>query len=163
DAIVEPLFALVWDFFNRRIEDKELSDEDKDSFYASVQGRNFDMGERKMVPTLDVLITLCQQYNTFLDLRPETAENWKLRNLQLYDREIDEWGPKSDYKVKRREVITSTFDRLIELTHQWNSKLDMTEPMRIMVVAINHTDADGMKVDFESNFGRGQGIWKGES
>jgi hypothetical protein len=37
---------------------------------------------------------------------------WARKCLDTYDREIDEYGPKPEYRIQRREVIAQTFDKL---------------------------------------------------
>ena len=48
---------------------------------------------------------------------PETVSNWKAAYLRVWDGYIDELEPKPGYKEKRRRVIETTFDRLIEAGH----------------------------------------------
>ncbi len=46
----------------------------------------------------------------------EKAEHWRDTYMNVWDSYIDELDPDPDYKIKRRQVLTSLFDRLISAT-----------------------------------------------
>ncbi len=71
-----------------------------------------DLGERQIMANIDILCTLCEHYETVLDLKLEEATKWKKDYLDTFDRTIDEYRPKPGFKEGRREVIAATFDRL---------------------------------------------------
>jgi len=47
---------------------------------------------------------------------PDTLADWKQKYLKQWDKHIDEYDPADDYKVRRRDVINQTFDRIIRLS-----------------------------------------------
>lgn len=70
-------------------------------------------GESELVPTVEILSVLHDHFGGKL---PEvsTVEAWKNKYLEIFDDQIDALEPGGDYKKKRRQVIETTFDRLIE-------------------------------------------------
>ena len=70
-----------------------------------------------MLPSIDILITLCQRYHTKVDLSPDEIAGWKEKLLRYFDDHVEYLG-KKEYVVARRMVIDNTFDELIALC--WN-------------------------------------------
>lgn len=76
---------------------------DPDRFYLD------EDAEGMLMPSVEML--------TILPGAPPPAadvEGWKTRYLALYDEQIDYLEPADGYKEERRQVIVSTFDKLIE-------------------------------------------------
>lgn len=48
---------------------------------------------------------------------PEKAILWRDTYMNIWDGYIDKLQPKPDYKIKRRAILVSLFDRLISATH----------------------------------------------
>ena len=69
------------------------------------------------VPCLvEILVTIAQKGFTGSQLpEPEVAQEWKKTYLEVWDGYIDELEPEEDYKIKRRECLSETFDSLIRL------------------------------------------------
>ena len=78
-------------------------------------------GEPRMIPALDILITLIEKYDVGPDsLESKEIKEWKKVYLEIYDGVIDQYTSKVEYKVERRRVIKDTFDKLIELVDDWH-------------------------------------------
>jgi hypothetical protein len=58
----------------------------------------------------------------------EVVERWKQTYLTVYDESIDGFDPTADYKVERRRVIATTFDRLIEQAREQERAMAAVEP-----------------------------------
>ncbi len=69
--------------------------------------------EGELMPRIEILLALCEHCHGVLQENMDIAA-WKARYLAMYDEQIDDLEPTSDYKLQRRAVIASTFDRLIE-------------------------------------------------
>jgi len=54
--------------------------------------------------------------------KPHVIESWKQTYMEIWEENIDESGPKADYKTKRRQVLNKTFDELISLSSEINSQ-----------------------------------------
>jgi hypothetical protein len=86
--------------------------------------QHFDIvrdGEEKLMASLDMLIVLCKAYDIsphIFDIESDVISGWKETYLRLYDEKIDDYDPKPNYKVERRTVIASTFDKLEEIAHR---------------------------------------------
>jgi hypothetical protein len=65
-------------------------------------------GETMLMPSAEVLALLCERYNA-VPPKPATVRCWAKKYLQVYDRDIDKFRPKGDYKASRRKVIENTF------------------------------------------------------
>lgn len=77
-------------------------------------------GEAKVMPAVDILITLVDYYQTPPQFGRKEVEEWRQKYLENYDREIDSYGPKEEYKTQRRIVILETFNRLEKLVTEWD-------------------------------------------
>lgn len=73
-----------------------------------------ELGDSVLMPSVAILAVLCEHCNAHLPQKDRIRE-WKRKYLQNWDSHIDELDPKPDYKLRRREVISATFDRLEEL------------------------------------------------
>lgn len=70
-----------------------------------------------VMAAIEVIIALCEKcYAIPPDL--ELVRKWKRLTIEVYDNEIDGLGPKPDYKIERRQVINSTFEKLEKLSQQ---------------------------------------------
>jgi len=47
---------------------------------------------------------------------PEEIRTWKTKYLDVWDNHIDQLGPDSNFKEKRRATIGKTFDRFIKIS-----------------------------------------------
>ncbi|MDI2126782.1 DUF4259 domain-containing protein [Yinghuangia seranimata] len=45
----------------------------------------------------------------------DVVVEWKRVFMDVWDRTIDDLGPRPEYKAERREVLVGTFDRLVEV------------------------------------------------
>ncbi len=73
-------------------------------------------GEAKLVPSLDILATLRENYSYIILPKVEKIESWKSSYLKIYDEQIDDLTLKQGYKEQRRATIEATFDKLINLS-----------------------------------------------
>jgi hypothetical protein len=75
-------------------------------------------GEGKVMPSLDILVLLCQHYEVDPGISGLEVEEWKTAYLEDYDLIIDSPTPAYD-KRERRMVIEATFERLAELARKY--------------------------------------------
>lgn len=101
DDAREYLYVVV-NRFIEEIEEYFLLKEDPDDFITSP-------GEDKVMPAIDMCITLCEMYNS-PRMYEELAQRWRHDYLKAFDAErvIGE----GSFKEKRREAIVQTFNRL---------------------------------------------------
>ncbi len=72
--------------------------------------------EGELMPRVAILALLFEHCGGVLDpARDPDIGAWKARYLEMYDDQIDDLEPGSDYKLQRRAVIADTFDTLIRL------------------------------------------------
>jgi uncharacterized protein DUF4259 len=76
-------------------------------------------GEYRLIPAVDMILTLCERYATSPGLEEVTARSWKELYLWVYDETVDTFGPKPEWKINRRKAIEKTFERLEELAKEW--------------------------------------------
>jgi hypothetical protein len=77
-------------------------------------------GESLLMPSVEVLALLCERYDV-APPRPATVRQWHEKYLAVYDRDIDKFKPKGDFKAARRKVIDKTFrwlESLADTHHQ---------------------------------------------
>lgn len=77
-------------------------------------------GESMLMPSVDILALLCENYAVPLPVTEVVVQGWKDQYLRIFDRHINRYGIKPDFKVRRRRVIETTFDRLLGLAHDWD-------------------------------------------
>jgi hypothetical protein len=77
-------------------------------------------GEPMMMPSVDILALLCEHYAMPLPVTEAVVKEWKAQYLRIFDRHINRYELKPGFKVRRRRMIESTFDRLIGLAHDWD-------------------------------------------
>ena len=95
---------------------KKLEKDVEDSFLAYEKGElDLDQGNRVLMPSMDILITLSEHYGLPINLNKEQVRTWKATYLQLYDDTIDEYIARPSYKENRRKVIERTFTELERL------------------------------------------------
>ncbi len=70
---------------------------------------NFD--EDEILANVDILATLFDHYKIYPDLEMKEVERWKSEYLSLYDN-ISQDPDDVEYVNKRREMVTTTFDKL---------------------------------------------------
>jgi len=73
-------------------------------------------GEAKLVPSLDILTTLRENYQHIVLPEAGKIESWKSEYLKIYDEQIDDVALVQGYKEQRRATIEATFDKLINLS-----------------------------------------------
>lgn len=72
-----------------------------------------------VMPSVDVLITICEQYEVSPMLDTTKVTQWKKFFLSYYNTTIDQYGAKEPYKQNRRKVIEQTFDKLEALSREY--------------------------------------------
>ncbi|MEO8606907.1 MAG: DUF4259 domain-containing protein [Chloroflexota bacterium] len=77
-------------------------------------------GEDMLMPSVDILALLCEHFAMPLPVTELIIRQWKEQYLRSYDRHIDHYVTKPDFKIRRRRVIEATFDRLLGLAHDWD-------------------------------------------
>ena len=79
-------------------------------------------GEGILIPSVQILSVLHEAIGC---APPNLARviSWKERYLRIYDEEIDGLEPKPDFKIRRREVIQETFEKLEQQAHEYWDKL----------------------------------------
>jgi hypothetical protein len=87
----------------------------------SIQECDFDALERRILPSIDVLITLSKRYQEPLSVELETVREWRKCVLDIYDATIDTVATKEDFKIERRRVVEDTFQGLETLVREWDS------------------------------------------
>jgi hypothetical protein len=76
-------------------------------------------GEARLMPAVDMLITLTKHYGTSVsELETHEITEWKMTYLRIFDAVIGDYAP-NDYRTKRREVIVATFDELLAMAAEW--------------------------------------------
>ena len=76
-------------------------------------------GEAKLMPAVDITITIWEKYGVGVgELEVEEVIEWRNQYLKIFDLVIDQYTPKQDYKLERRNVIVQTFNRLEELVKE---------------------------------------------
>lgn len=83
----------------------------------AVANLSLDVGNSVLLPTIDVLVLLCEHYKASPSVDPTQVAAWRTTFLEIYDASIEEYGAKPTYRVKRREVIDYTFMKLEKLAH----------------------------------------------
>jgi hypothetical protein len=82
---------------------------------------DFDALEGKLLPSVDILITLSKHYQEPLNVELKTVQQWRKRILVIYDETIDTLDPKDDFKIDKRRTVEDTFQELEELAREWDS------------------------------------------
>jgi len=78
-----------------------------------------ECGDSVLLPSIEILCLICETYHTrCFNLPVEVVDEWQQRFLSAYDEVIDEYRPKQDYKIKRREVIVATFERFKKICRE---------------------------------------------
>jgi hypothetical protein len=91
---------------------------ERDTESESSQKCDFDELEENLIPSVDILIALTQYYQTSPLVELDKVQAWRRSVLDIYDRTIDDVGPKEKFKIEKRIVIQSTFDKLEVLINQ---------------------------------------------
>jgi hypothetical protein len=76
-------------------------------------------GDIKVMPAIDVIVTLFEHYDHGVMLEKATAKAWKETYLKIYDETAHYYGSSEEHKIQRRRVIEATFERLEELARLW--------------------------------------------
>lgn len=108
---------------------REFLDETIEKFHKTIedclQPENFEVfflehfGEPMLMPTVDMIVTLCEHYHSSPRLEVEKVNYWKELYLRVYDETVDTFGPKAEWKINRRKVIEDTFNKLEALAKEW--------------------------------------------
>jgi hypothetical protein len=93
--------------------ERSLETEDLDNFDLD------DIGDGLLMPSADLLLTLCKFYRISPMIAEDKLSVWKDQYLAIFDEVIDTYGAKDEYKKERRAVISNTFDELIVLSRQY--------------------------------------------
>lgn len=77
-------------------------------------------GENKIMPAIAIVLGLYDQFEIGLAIfEKDNLQEWKDRYLAAYDREIHNlFNPDDNFITQRRQVIESTFNRLIALVEE---------------------------------------------
>ena len=76
-----------------------------------------DDGDHKIIPAIDIYITLSEKYDTPPRVDREKAKNWRQTYLTAFDKDTAVYH--GNFKLERRRMIKETFDRLDELIRSW--------------------------------------------
>jgi len=69
-----------------------------------------------IIPSIAILILICNHYHVILDLDAEDILTWRSLILDRYDQTIDDFGPEPEYKIARRIVIIRTLEQFQKLS-----------------------------------------------
>ncbi len=86
-------------------------------------------GDSVLVPTVELICIICTHVNTPTP-RLEVVRHWQEKYLGIYDDQIDNFEPQSEYKLNRRIVIEDTFQRLALLAQSWEEIINRIESGR---------------------------------
>jgi hypothetical protein len=75
----------------------------------------------KLMPSVELLTTLCTKYEMFPHLEEQAVKEWKEKYLRIYDEHFDYFKVTRYPKAERRKAIEETFNRLIEFAEYWHS------------------------------------------
>jgi hypothetical protein len=75
-------------------------------------------GEGMLMPSVEILALLCERYNA-KPPRQATVQQWHQKYLEVYDRTIDRFRVKPEFKTGRRKVIEQTFRWLESLAESY--------------------------------------------
>ena len=76
------------------------------------------IGDHKIIPALDVYITLSREYDVVPLIYLDTAKQWRVVYLDAFDR--DDFSYPIAFKAERRVFVVETFDKLEALVIDWN-------------------------------------------
>lgn len=75
-------------------------------------------GESELMPSVAIIKILSEQCGA-APPKPDVIKDWRSRYLAIYDDQIDNLDPDSDYKIERRKVIDETFSNLLALAQKF--------------------------------------------
>jgi predicted ABC-type exoprotein transport system permease subunit len=73
----------------------------------------------KLLPAMDIVITLCKHYDAAFQVEEEIVKDWKERFLKFFDQLTNVYS--EDHSKKRREIIIETLEKLHTLSVEFNA------------------------------------------
>jgi hypothetical protein len=71
-----------------------------------------------VMPTIEILITVAERLECDYLPGPEKVARWAAECLRVYDAEIGICDVDADFRVRRRQVLAETFDRLASVVRR---------------------------------------------
>jgi hypothetical protein len=90
-----------------------------------------EVNDQVIMAAVEVLAVLSEQLRA-VPPEPEKIIGWRDSYLRAWDSYIDSLSPKDDYKRERREVIVTTFGRLLAAANAWHAvplRIDFEEDL----------------------------------
>jgi hypothetical protein len=92
------------------------------NLFVEVLKKNFllqSYGEQRIVPAIDIIITLSSHYETSPRVETDEAKAWKENYLKIFDIEMTNQYSEENFR-ERRQILLGTFDKLIKLAEEWD-------------------------------------------
>jgi len=96
----------------------QLTSNIEDIFKSATAAGLDECGESELMPGVEIIYLLCKNCNG-VPPKEDNINRWKTDYLHIFDTQIDALTPKSDYKIKRRKVIETTFDDLLVYSQEF--------------------------------------------